>query len=139
MSRLFRRSGTAAAVIAAASSLTLLAATGAHAVGVTAHSADARFTGSYYVTNTAVKVNGTLKDLGSHKKGSAVYLAVRTTTTSYNTPVISLDGKGSKTIPTTYFDYAGTFLSGTITACSYENQTNGGSAWRCGAGVGVYK
>lgn len=136
MPHFLRRSGAASAVAAAACALTLVGASSAYAAGVNGSAADARFTGSYYVTRTAVKVNGKLTDLGSHDGGSAVWLRMSSDADpeGTNTPILQLDGKGSTQIPTTYYPFPGRFLSGSLTVCSWAR-----GDWKCAAPISIYQ
>ncbi|WP_439675547.1 hypothetical protein [Embleya sp. MST-111070] len=121
------------AVMAAAGALTVVGTGAAHAVGVNASSVDARFTGSYFITNSAVKVNGTLKDFGNSSGQSAVYVNIHSTEGNVNYQLEPVNNGKSKTYPTLYNNYGGTFLSGTITVCSWAG------SWKCGTAVGIYK
>ncbi len=131
LSRLVKSSG----LVAAAGVLTLLGTGVAHAVGVSASAPDARFTGSYYITNTAVKINGTLQDFGAFSGGAGVYVNVHSTEGDINWTAVEVGDGGNKTIGTRYAYYGGTFLSANITACSYASS----GAWKCGTPVAIYK
>ncbi|MEU1375355.1 hypothetical protein ABZ442_17085 [Streptomyces triculaminicus] len=130
--------GRTAAVAATVGALALTATGTAHAVGVNASSADARFTGSYYVTNEKVKIYGTLKDFGAHRGQSQAFVRIKSTEGNYNHKLSpAVDNRTSRTY-TDAAPYGGTFLSGTLTVCSWVN-SGGGSVWKCGTPVGIYK
>ncbi|GAA2708090.1 MULTISPECIES: hypothetical protein [Streptomyces] len=130
--------GRTAAVAATIGALALTATGTAHAVGVNASSADARFIGSYYVTNEKVKIYGTLKDSGAHRGQSQAFVAIKSTEGHYNHKLNpAVDNRRSHTY-TEAVPYGGNFISGTLTVCSWVNY-HGGSVWKCGTPVGIYK
>jgi hypothetical protein len=120
--------------LASAGLLAFAASGSAHAASANASARDARFTGSYYVGNTAVKINGSLTDLRIYSGSSVLYLKINTTEGSTNTPVVEAANGTTKWIPGTLtYPFPGTFLSGSITACSWAG------SWSCGTPVAIYK
>ncbi|MFJ8648927.1 hypothetical protein ACIRNI_22745 [Streptomyces sp. NPDC093546] len=120
--------------MASAGLLAFAASSSAHAAGVDASARDARFTGSYYVGSTGVKINGSLTDLGSYSGSSAVYLKINTTEGSTNSRVVEAANGTKKWIPGTLtYPFPGTFLSGSITACSWAG------SWSCGTPIAIYR
>ncbi|MEV4436918.1 hypothetical protein [Streptomyces sp. NPDC049585] len=130
--------GRTAAVAATVGALALTATGTAHAVGANASSADARFTGSYYVTNEKVKVYGTLKDFGAHRGQSQAFVAIQSSEGPYNYYLDPAVNNGKSHTYNVAAPYGGVFISGTITVCSWVN-SRGGSVWKCGTPVGIYK